>query len=125
RGAHVLLQPLPARGSSEPASGCARPLKTDTSVCRLDSARPWRERNHQLMEDIRMARVPAVFDDQTQAERAIDELRRHGITDAEMSIVSRRPDDVEVTKAPAGDKTAERVGKGATAGGGVGALFCL
>ena len=72
-----------------------------------------------------MARVTAVFDDQAQAERAIDELRRRGIPDAEMSIVSRRADDAEVTKAPAGDKTAERVGKGALAGAGVGTLFGL
>jgi hypothetical protein len=39
-----------------------------------------------------MARVTAVFDDRTQAERAITELRRRGIPDAQMSIVARRPE---------------------------------
>ena len=72
-----------------------------------------------------MARVTAVFDDRTQAERAISELRRRGIPDAQMSIVSRRPDDVDVTAGRADDKTAERVGKGALAGAGVGTLFGL
>jgi uncharacterized membrane protein len=72
-----------------------------------------------------MARVTAVFDDRSQAERAISELRQRGVTDAEMSIVSRRPDDVDVTKRPADDKAAERVGKGALAGAGVGTLFGL
>ena len=72
-----------------------------------------------------MARVSAVFDDQAQAERAIVELRRRGISDAEMSVVSRRQDDVDVTKRPADDKTGERMGKGALAGAGVGTLFGL
>lgn len=71
-----------------------------------------------------MARVTAVFDNRTQAERAVAELRRRGISDAEMSIVSRRPDDVDVTGKPA-DDTGERVGKGALAGAGVGTLFGL
>jgi hypothetical protein len=70
-----------------------------------------------------MARVTAVFDDQMQAERAISELRQRGIADAQMSIVSRRPEDVEVTKGPSDDKTGARVGKGALAGAGVGTLF--
>jgi uncharacterized membrane protein len=77
------------------------------------------------VEDTIMARVTAVFDDRTQAERAISELRRRGIPDAQMSIVSRRPDDVDVTAGRADDKTAERVGKGALAGAGVGTLFGL
>ena len=71
-----------------------------------------------------MARVTAVFDDRTQAERAIVELRRRGIGDAEMSIVSKRSDDVDVTAHPA-DDTGARVGKGALAGAGVGTLFGL
>jgi hypothetical protein len=75
-----------------------------------------------------MARVTAVFDDRTQAERAIAELRRRGISDSEMSIVSRRPDDIDVTGRAAhdtGSDTGERVGKGALAGAGVGTLFGL
>ena len=72
-----------------------------------------------------MARVTAIFDDRTQAERAVTELRRSGISDADISIVSRRPDDVEVKGGAADDKTGERIGKGALAGAGVGTLFGL
>ncbi len=72
-----------------------------------------------------MARVTAVFDDRTQAERAIAELRRGGISEKDLSIVSRRPDDVEVKEGPADDKAGERIGKGALAGAGVGTLFGL
>jgi uncharacterized membrane protein len=72
-----------------------------------------------------MARVTAVFDDRTQAERAIAELRKSGISDKEMSIVSRRPDDVEVKGDPTADTAGERIGKGALAGAGVGTLFGL
>ena len=73
-----------------------------------------------------MARVTAVFDDRTHAERAIAELRRTGISEKEMSIVSRRPDDIEVKGGPVDDNTAgERIGKGALAGAGVGTLFGL
>ena len=76
-------------------------------------------------EDAVMARVTAVFDDRTQAERAVAELRRRGIMDADMSIVARRPDDVDVTGKPTDESTGERVGKGALAGAGVGTLFGL
>ena len=79
----------------------------------------------QQVEDVTMARVTAVFDDRTQAERAIAELRRRGISDSEMSIVSRRPDDIDVTGRATDDTTGERVGKGALAGAGVGTLFGL
>lgn len=72
-----------------------------------------------------MARVTAVFDDRSHAERAIAEIRRRGIPDAQMSVVSRRPDDVDVTGTAADEKTGERVGKGALAGAGVGTLFGL
>jgi len=71
-----------------------------------------------------MARVTAVFDDRTQAERAIAELRRGGISEKDLSIVARRPDDVEVKGGPT-DKAGERIGKGALAGAGVGTLFGL
>ena len=72
-----------------------------------------------------MARVTAVFDDRTQAEQAIAELRRSGISDNDMSIVSKRPDDVDVTGKVADGKAGERIGKGALAGAGVGTLFGL
>ena len=72
-----------------------------------------------------MARVSAVFDNVGQAERAVSELRRRGIPDAQISIVSKRADDVDVTGRPADEKTGSRVGKGALAGAGVGTLFGL
>ena len=72
-----------------------------------------------------MARVTEVFDDLTQAERAVADLRRRGIPEADMSIVARREEDVEVEVRPADDSTGERIGKGALAGAGVGTLFGL
>src|SRR5678816_2131885 len=53
-----------------------------------------------FVEDATMARVTAVFDTRAQAERAIADLRSQGIADAQMSIVSRRSEDVEVKRAP-------------------------
>ena len=96
----------------------------------LDSAvvsgfKPSAHGDSPLVEDSCMARVTAVFDDRTQAERAISELRRRGIPDAQLSVVSRRADDVDVTDRAAGDTTGARVGKGALAGAGVGTLFGL
>jgi len=74
-----------------------------------------------------MARVTAIFDDRSQAERAITDLRQYGITDAKLSVVSRRPDDLEVTRGETSETsdTGERVGRGALAGAGIGALFGL
>jgi uncharacterized membrane protein len=72
-----------------------------------------------------MARVTAIFDDRAAAERAISELRQFGITDARLSIVTRRTDDAEVPTERAHDSAGERVGKGALTGAGVGALFGL
>jgi len=75
-----------------------------------------------------MARVTAVFDNVSQAERAVSELRRRGIPDAQISIVSRRADEVDVTDRGVKDRaddTGSRVGKGALAGAGVGTLFGL
>jgi hypothetical protein len=74
-----------------------------------------------------MARVTAIFDDRSQAERAITDLREYGIPDAKLSVVSRRPEDVEVSRGRTEEPsdTGERVGKGALAGAGVGALFGL
>jgi uncharacterized membrane protein len=76
-----------------------------------------------------MARVTAVFDNTSQAERAVSDLRRRGIPDAQISIVSRRPDEVDVTNRAnvkdLDDDTGSRVGKGALAGAGVGTLFGL
>ena len=72
-----------------------------------------------------MARVTAIFDDRSQAERAVSELRRRGVSDADLSIISKRAEDAEVARGTAKDTdtTGERVGKGALAGAGVGTLF--
>jgi uncharacterized membrane protein len=71
-----------------------------------------------------MARVTAVFDDQVHAERAISALRRSGIADAHLSVIARRPEDIEVD-VKHGDSAGARVGKGALAGAGIGAIFGL
>ncbi len=72
-----------------------------------------------------MGRVTGIFTDRTQAERAITELRRRGISDNDLSIVSRRADDAEVKHEAAHEDTGSRVGKGALAGAGIGTLFGL
>jgi hypothetical protein len=71
-----------------------------------------------------MPRVTAVFDDQAHAEQAIAALRRINIPDAHLSVVTRRPGDVEV-EGKHGDSAGARVGKGALAGAGIGAIFGL
>lgn len=71
-----------------------------------------------------MARVTAVFADPAQAETAIAELRRRGVTDSHLSIVARRVDDREVERRPEAS-AGERVAKGAITGVGVGTLFGL
>lgn len=80
-----------------------------------------------------MARITAIFDDRSHAEQAIAELRRRGVPDGDISVISRRADDVEVpltrddtrdASTSSGD-TGSRVGKGALAGAGVGTLFGL
>ena len=76
-----------------------------------------------------MSIVTAVFDSQADAERAINELRRLGVADSQLSIVARHGDSAAVTGAgsTADDvaDTAAGAGKGALAGAGGGALFGL
>lgn len=79
-----------------------------------------------------MARITAIFDDRAQAEQAITELRRRGVPEADISVISRRADDVEVPvrhadahDATSGSDAGARIGKGALAGAGVGTLFGL
>jgi predicted N-acetyltransferase YhbS len=43
-----------------------------------------------------MARVTAVFDDQAQAELAVTELRRLGVTDTDLSFVARSEEEAVV-----------------------------
>ena len=71
-----------------------------------------------------MSRVTAIFDDQTQAERAVSALRRINVPDAHLSVIARRAHDAEVEHTH-GDGAGARVGKGALAGAGIGAIFGL
>jgi hypothetical protein len=71
-----------------------------------------------------MSRVTAVFDDRAQAERAVSELRRLGVTDTELSFVARSEDDA-VAAGASPDTAGKRAAKGAAAGAGAGLLFGL
>jgi hypothetical protein len=66
-------------------------------------------------------RITAVFDDRNHAEMAINELRNLGVTDAQLSYVSR-DDTIDTTGANTTDAAGD-VTKGTLAGAGVGALF--
>lgn len=69
-------------------------------------------------------RVTAVFDSQAQAEAAISDLRSVGVTDAQLSYVSRHNDgSVGNGIAPDGHTAGDDAVKGLAAGAGVGALF--
>lgn len=76
-------------------------------------------------------RISAIFDTYAHAEKAVDALRRMGVSDADLAILSRN--DVEgwqrnesvAHPAVHGDNAAERAGKGLAVGAGVGALFGL
>lgn len=74
-----------------------------------------------------MSRITALFDSQTHAAEAVQELQSMGATDAHLSFISRHGDEGAASGvAPdAGDGTAEGAGKGLLAGAGVGALFGL
>lgn len=73
--------------------------------------------------------MEAVFDSRSQAEQAITALRQLGVTDDQVSVIAQHGDDASVSGggsvADDGGDAGERVGKGALAGAGVGALFGL
>src|SRR4026208_2476018 len=71
-----------------------------------------------------MSRVTAVFANHAQADAAIAELRQRGVSDAHLSIIAKRVDDVGVNKLPEA-AAGERIAKGAITGVGVGTLFGL
>ena len=71
-----------------------------------------------------MARVTAVFEDQTRAEEAVTELRRLGVTDTDLSFVARSEEDA-VAAGASPDSAGKRAAKGAAAGAGAGLLFGL
>lgn len=76
-------------------------------------------------------RVTAVFDNRTEAERAIAALRQLGISDNQISVIAHHGEDTVATGSLAdhaadhNDGSGERMGKGALAGAGAGALFGL
>ena len=75
-----------------------------------------------------MARVTAVFDDRAQAERAVNELRRLGLRDTDLSFVARTEEDAVAAGAgreSARESAGERAAKGAAVGAGAGLLFGL
>ena len=71
-----------------------------------------------------MSRVTAVFDDRTQAEQAVTELRRLGVTDTDLSFIARNEEDA-VAAGASTDTAGKRAAKGAAAGAGAGLLFGL
>jgi hypothetical protein len=71
-----------------------------------------------------MARVTAVFDDRTLAERAVRELRQMGWEDSDLSFVAKG-EDASVAAGAERDNAGERAAKGAAVGAGAGLLFGL
>lgn len=71
----------------------------------------------------------AVFDNEAQAERAISELRRAGVPDSAIAIISQHDGKTSAHDAGGhahtGDNKASGVTKGLGVGAGVGALFGL
>lgn len=80
-------------------------------------------------------RVSAVFANRTQAEQALVELRRMGVADANLSVLTRHFDEPQFAGGGGGpavidevrraDDLADATGKGLLGGAGVGALFGL
>jgi hypothetical protein len=71
-----------------------------------------------------MERVTAVFENQAQAEQAVNALRGMGVADAHLSFISRHDSAVDGAHDDAPD-AGEGAGKGLLAGAGVGAIFGL
>ena len=71
-----------------------------------------------------MARVTAVFEDQTRAEAAVTELRRLGVTDTDLSFVARNEELAGGAGARA-ESAVKRAPMGGAAGAGAGLLFGL
>ncbi|MFW5787837.1 MAG: general stress protein [Halanaerobiales bacterium] len=69
-----------------------------------------------------MAKVIGVFNDRKQAERAVGEIRRAGITDEKISIAGKEESLRDVRDNNQGRMQGEDVTTGATAGGTIGGL---
>jgi len=67
--------------------------------------------------------VSAIFDDQQQAGRAVDQLRSAGVPDSAISIVARSESGKASTTDGAGEEQTRDVLGTAAAGAGLGALF--
>ncbi|GGJ26808.1 general stress protein [Deinococcus roseus] len=67
-----------------------------------------------------MDRITAVFNDRSQAEQAVSELRRLGIADTHLSFVSKNDTDAENMM---GQDVGEGAGRGLAVGATAGALF--
>ncbi len=76
-----------------------------------------------------MSIVSSVFNNETDAQQAVDWLRSNGVPENAISIASRNQQDVPATTAGAAGDDAAEMGKGAASGlgigAGVGALFGL
>lgn len=76
--------------------------------------------------------VSAIFDDRSEAEQAVSELRSAGIPDKSISIIAQHEGSTEATMSDGGghidadaDNKGSGLGKGIGVGAGVGALFGL
>ena len=67
-----------------------------------------------------MDRITAVFNDRSQAEQAVNELRRMGVADTNLSFVARGENDAENMM---GQEVNDGAGKGLAIGATAGALF--
>ncbi|MEA2553358.1 MAG: hypothetical protein QOJ65_1534 [Fimbriimonadaceae bacterium] len=75
--------------------------------------------------------VSAVFEDQMQAEQALQQLRANGVPDSSISVVAQHPETIDSTggvnvqDADDHDNKGSGLAKGAAIGAGTGALFGL
>ena len=69
----------------------------------------------------------AIFDDRTQAQRAIEQLKRAGFTEKEIGVTARDVGEPDLGAVDGGKKTHAKEGAiaGVAAGAGVGALWGL
>lgn len=78
-----------------------------------------------------MSRVTAVFQNQQQAEQAVNALRQMGVADQHLSFISRQVQTADGAGGGHGsggahdDHSGDGAGKGLMAGAGIGALFGL
>lgn len=64
-----------------------------------------------------MTRITGIFDDYEHAETAVDELRKEGVSDDEIGILKKKPEEESE------HEKAKATGRGAAVGAGTGALM--